>query len=343
MKNSIIVITVLIFSAIPTFAAKIVPLPGHLKPFRIRVDREQIFIAEGPEIFIYSAKDFTLQTKFGKPGEGPREFKLFPEFSGELDVQKDTILVSSLGKISFFTRDGKFIREKKAATLRRICLYRILDNRLVGEKFLSEGNIRYLAVNLYDTNLKKIKEIHRNRFSIQRGKQFNPIDRGTYIPNFYIQKNRIFIGGEIDTGTIHVFDREGKKLDTIKPGFDKIKFTAADKKGWIDSYISNAEYKRQYERIKDRFKYPEYFPLWQSFIAADKKIYVQTFKRDKKNEKNEFFMLTLEGKLIKKVWLPLAEYFDFSPNPYTINSGKLYQFVENEESEEYELHIVEIK
>lgn len=343
MKNGLILLSILLLTPIPIFAVRIVPLSNHLKPFRIRVDREQIFIAEGPEIFIYSAKDFTLQTKFGKAGEGPREFKLFPEFSGELDIQKDTILVSSIGKISFFTRDGKFIKEKKAATLRRICLYRIFGDRIIGEKFLGEDGILYLGVNLYDTNLNKIKEIHRNRFNIQRGKQFNPIDRGTYIPNFYIQHNRIFIGGEIDTGTFHVYDREGKKLDTIKPGFDKIKFTTADKKGWIDSYISNAEYKRQYERIKDRFKYPEYFPLWQNFIVADDKIYVQTFKRDEKDEKNEFFILSLEGKLIKKVWLPLAEYFDFSPNPYTINNSKLYQFVENEESEEMELHIIDIK
>lgn len=343
MKKGVICLIILLVTPFHISAAKVVPMPNHLKPFRIRVHGGQIFIAEGPEIFIYSAKDFTLQTKFGKAGEGPREFKLLPEFAPELDIREDSILVSSIGKISFFTRDGKYLTEKKAATLRYICLYRVFGDRIVGERFLNDKNTRCLAVNLYDADLNKIKEIHRNTFHLQRGKQFNPIERGIYIPNFYIHEERIFIGGEIDSGTIHVYDREGKKLKTLQPDLAKIKFTAADKKGWIDSYFSNAEYKKQYERIKDRFRYPEYFPLWQNFIVTGRKIYVQTYKRDKEDKKNEYFILDLDGKLIKKVWLPLAEYFDFSPNPYTIAKDKLFQLIENEESEEWELHITDIK
>lgn len=376
MKKSIIVFIILFLAAMPVLSARVVPMPQHLKPFRIRVDHEQVFITEGPEIFIYSLKDFALQAKFGKAGEGPEEFKLIPEFSGEIDIQEDKILVSSLGRVSFFSRAGTFLDEKKTKASRRICMYRSVGDKIAGESYLIEGGELYLTVSLYDTarsatapgkprhtvpaelkkssqknkllangntGLTKIKEIHRDRYFIQRGKQFNPIARGVYIPNFYIHENRIFIGGEMNTGTIHVYDKDGKKLYIIDPGIDKVKFTEADKKGWIDSYFSNAEYKRQYERLKDRFHYPEFFPLWQNFIVADKKIYVQTYKRDKEDKRNEFFILDLDGKLIKKVWLPMAEYFDFTPNPYTINGGKLYRFVENEEKEEFELHITDIK
>jgi len=354
MKKGIMILTILLLAAIPVLSARIVPLPQHLKPFRIRVDRDQVFITEGPEIFIYSAKDFSLQAKFGKAGEGPREFKLAPEYSGEIDIQRDNILVSSIGKISLFSRVGEFIGEKSVTTLRRICMYRFLNHRLVGEKYLVEGGELYRAVNLYDTQaaderspwgkeLDKIKEIHRNKYYIQRGKQFSPIERGLYIPNFYIHENRIYIGGDMNTGTIHVYDKEGNKLFIIKPELDKVKFTEADKKGWIDSYFSNAEYKRQYELIKDRFHYPEFFPFWQNFIVADNKIYVQTYKRDKEDKRNEFVILDLDGKPVKKVWLPMSEYFDFTPNPYTIDGGKLYQFVENEEKEEMELHITDIQ
>lgn len=376
MKRSIIIFIILFLTAFTVLAVRIVPMPQHLKPFRIRVDRDHVFITEGPEIFVYSVNDFSLQSKFGKAGEGPEEFKLTPEFSGEIDILKDKILVSSLGRISFFSRDGKFLDEIKTKSSRRICMYRILGDKIAGESYLIEGGELYLTVNLYDagrpataadkphhtvpaelkkssqknkllahgnTGLTKIKEIHRDRYFIQRGKQFNPIAKGIYIPNFYIHENRIFIGGEMNTGIIHVYDTDGKKLFIIKPELDRVKFTEADKKGWIDSYFSNAEYKRQYEQLKNRFHYPEFFPLWQNFVIADKKIYVQTYKRDNEDKRNEFFILDLDGKLIRKVWLPIAEYFDFTPNPYTISGGKLYQFVENEEKEEMELHITDIK
>jgi hypothetical protein len=56
------------------FASKIATFPDLLKPGRFVVDGKQIFITEGITIRIYSLEDFSLQKKFGKMGEGPREF-----------------------------------------------------------------------------------------------------------------------------------------------------------------------------------------------------------------------------------------------------------------------------
>jgi hypothetical protein len=342
MKKTILIAAVLLFTASSILGTKIVPLDLY-KPFRIRTDGEKIFIGQGAEIFIYSARDYKLLGKFGKPGEGPQEFKLRPEFSPDIDVHADILVATSISKVSFFTKDGKFLNEKKVIGIGYSQFYRKLGDRLVGERFLSEKDKLYRAVSIYDSNLNKIKEIFRYKFSIQRGKQYNPIDRGLGIPNFYIHDDKIFIGGEIDSGVIHVFNTEGNPLYNIQPKLDNVKFTEADKQGYIDSYLSNSEYARQYERIKNRFKYPEYFPLYQNFIVTGKRIYIQTFKRDKTDTKNEFYILTLKGELIKRVWHPLVEYFDFTPCIYAIHEGKLYQVVDNQDEERWELHITEIK
>lgn len=341
MRKLILLIVLLLIASL-LLTAKIIPMPDLVKPFRIRVDTDKIYVGEGATIYIYSAKDLKLLTKFGSAGEGPKEFKLFPEESPDFDVQSDKILAASIGKISFYTKAGKFIDEKKltGGWLREF--YRIMGDKLVGEKLLRDNENFYKAISIYDSKLNKIREIFRFKYHMQRGKQYNPIERGMYIPNFYVCDNKIFIGGEIDKGTFHVFDGKGNNLYTVKPNPDKVKFTRADKQGYIDSFTSNAEYARIYERLKNRFKYPQYFPLWQNFVVTDNKIYIQTYKRNEADTHNEFFILNIQGELIKRVWLPLDEYFDFTPCPYAIANNKLYQFVENEDTEMWELHIIEI-
>lgn len=331
---------IMLLSAISILATKIVPL-DLFKPFRIRCDGEKIFIGQEAVIYVYSAGDYKLLTKFGRAGEGPQEFKLIPEFSPDFDVHSDTIVAFSIGKVSLFTKEGKFLSEKKIISGGRNQYYRKLGNKLVGERFLRNNDkILYRAISIYDSNLDKINEVFRYKFHFQSDRQFSPIERGLYIPNFYIHDNKIFIGGEINKDTIHVFDTTGKSLYTIDPKLDKVKFTEADKKGYIDSY---ALYPDQYERLKNRFKYPEYFPLWQNFIVADRKIYFQTYKRNKEDTGNEVVILNLKGELIKRVWLPFDEYFDFTPCPYIVHNNKLYQCVDNEDEDVWELHITNIE
>jgi hypothetical protein len=64
---------------------------------------------------------------------------------------------------------------------------------------------------------------------------------------------------------------------------------------------------------------------------------VQTFKREK--EKSEFYIFDLDGKLIRKVMAPIREAEFLLAYPFTIANGKIYQVTENEDTEEWELHI----
>ncbi|UCH97379.1 MAG: hypothetical protein JSV88_11150 [Candidatus Aminicenantes bacterium] len=339
MKKIILLWMMVWFAASLIMAAKIVPL-DLFRPFRIRCDGEKIFIGQEAVIYVYRAKDYKLLTKFGKAGEGPREFKLFPEYSPDFDVHSDVLVAFSIGKVSLFTKQGKFLDEKKIIDGGPVQFYRKLGDKLLGERFLRDNDKTvYRGVIIFDANLKPVKEVFRYKHYAQQGKQYSPIERGLYIPNFYIYDNKIFIGGEIGTGSIHVFDTTGKALYTIQPQLDKVKFTETDKQGYIKSFTN---YPQFYERLKRRFKYPDYFPMWQNFIVADKRIYVQTYKRNKEDSKNEVVIFTLKGELIKRVWLPFDEYFDFTPCPYIIHNKKLYQCVDNEDEDRWELHITDI-
>jgi hypothetical protein len=340
MKKMILPVLVVLFAVISSGETRIVPLDLY-KPFRIRSDGEKIFIGQEAVIYIYSAKDYRLLTQFGKAGEGPQEFKLFPEFSPDFDIHTDTLVAYSIGKVSFFTKEGKFLEEKKVKSGGHHQYYRKLGNRLLGERFQrdSDGTM-YKTVTIFDGNLNPVKEVFRYKNIAQPGKQYNPIERGLYLPNFYIHDRKIFIGGEVYVDTIHVFDTAGSALYTIKPKLDRVKFTDADKKGFIESF---ALYPELYQQLKNRFKYPDYFPLWQNFIVTGNRIYVQTYKRNREDTGNEVAIFTLTGELLKRFWLPFDEYFDFTPCPYTIRDNRLLQCVDNEDEGTWELHITTIE
>lgn len=340
MRFFLICLVLLVFM-VPAHGKKIFPLPEVIKPFRVYVDEKNIYIGDGASILILSKKNGQLQKKFGKAGEGPQEFKLYPEFSPELDIQEG-ILVNSVARISYFSKDGEFKWEKKSPGYARENFNRLWDQKIIGQRIARDGDILFLTMSIYDLDFSNPRVFHRHEYYFQRTR-YNPIQRGIYMSNFYVSHGKIYVAGAIDSGQIHVYNREGKNIKVLRPPLEKVPFTEKDKQSWIDSFTSNDEYKRQYERLKNFFDYPEFFPLFQNFIVADNRIYIQTYKRNEKLGTNEFFVLNLDGTLIKKRWLPLVEFWDFTPNPYTINEGRLYQVVEDPETEEWELHIISIK
>ena len=73
-------------------------------------------------------------------------------------------------------------------------------------------------------------------------------------------------------------------------------------------------------------------------VINNEKLYVRTYK--KSGEKTEFFILDSKGKLLEKVFIPIYERNRRNYYSYSICDGKVYQLIENEDTEEWELHIV---
>lgn len=88
--------------------------PELTNPGQILVDpsSKNIYISDRTTVYIYSLTDFKLKKKFGKSGEGPREFKRY----ANLFLTSDYLLVNSVSRATFFTKDGKYIREMNSKT-----------------------------------------------------------------------------------------------------------------------------------------------------------------------------------------------------------------------------------
>ena len=97
-----------------SFAEIIATLDEVMKPTAIEIDDQNLYVVEGTSVYIYSLKDFKLVKKFGKKGEGPKEFKMMIT---RIITQKDDLLINSFGKISFYSKNGKFIKEKQTGSM----------------------------------------------------------------------------------------------------------------------------------------------------------------------------------------------------------------------------------
>jgi hypothetical protein len=108
MKNTLLfLITLLAGWFTFSYAEKAAEFPGYALPAQIAVDDQHIYIVEESSISVHSLKDFKLKKRFGRKGEGPQEFKSKPA----INVQTDVIVVNSQAKVSFFNKDGTFLKE----------------------------------------------------------------------------------------------------------------------------------------------------------------------------------------------------------------------------------------
>lgn len=323
----------LLFVSSLVIAGQVISLPGLLKAQRIYIDQEQFFITEGATIYIYSLKDFKLQKKFGKRGEGPGEFKE----SGEgikLDFKPENIIVISSGRISYFTRDGQFIKEARISNPRRFD-FQELGSGFVGQELLVEKKGVFFTVNLFDKNLKKGKEIYRFKHPFfPRSKPINPVFLRT--STYYVYREKIFYDDE--DGIIHVLDSNGKELYSIRHRYERVKVKDIHKKRYLMFW--RTDLRAEYDAFKERLKFPAAFPPIRNFHIVDNKIYVITYRE--KDNQCKMLVFALDGKLLKEVFVSLTDINMLIPyfyNYYTIHKDKLYILRDNQDTEEWELHI----
>jgi hypothetical protein len=331
MKKLILILLLLLLASL-VLRGKVVTLSDLVKPRHIAVDEHQIYIIEGTTVFIYSLNDFKLKKKFGKEGEGPQEFK---RRIIQVNIQPDCIFLNSAGKVSYFKKDGKFIKERRAISPdMRLTPF---GNEFVGGRSLAENNTLYFFIGIYDTNLKKIKDVYKQERAVQMGgkgtKVFaHPLPYYTDEDNLFIVKGKDLV--------IDVLDKAGEKRYSITYDYKRINVTADDKKRVLDHLKTDPETKPYLEMIKPII-FPGYFPAIRNYYIADKKIYVLTYKQ--KNDKTECFIFDMKGTFLKQVFLPYVYVNPVDEYPAAIKNGRLYQLIENEGTEEWELHITGIK
>ncbi|MCP5052623.1 MAG: hypothetical protein GY940_35975 [bacterium] len=323
-------------------------MPELVNPATITVDENQMYVTQDVTVLIYSLRDFKLIKKFGKKGEGPREFLMAFGTPVNIDVQTGQLMVISSYKLSYFTKQGEYKREEKTpASLLSNRYVRKIGNKFVGSSInlnsRKENERIKIVYRIFDAGFNPIKQLYKTEQGYEGPKSkipFNPIYFTLLEPSVYAYDNKIFIAhyGPNEKGMIYVFDTNGQKLYDITPPYDNVIFTEKDKQAYINTHVTQPA-KRWYERNKSIYKYGDFFPMRQSFQVVDNKIYIQTFKKSSGGEKTQFLVLDLKGKMLHNIMLPLKYEDAYNPYRFTIKNGRIYQLVEHPEDEEWELHI----
>lgn len=317
-------------------ATQVAPLSNLLDPDSIMVDNHHIYISDRENIYIFSMVDFNLKTKFGKAGEGPKEFKINRAGVAKLqvDIQSDIIMVNSMSRVTFFTRDGKYLKEVQISSGSN---FKPVGNHYVGYTASRENKIMYATINLYDSAFKKIKQIFRKEYYVQPNKKFNLIKLGcgnAARAVYSVYNEKIFAEG--DENSIHVFNKDGNEEYVIKLGYNRLRVSEKHKKEIMEDLYTLYTSATMRKLIKEKGYFSEYFSA-RAFTIADNKIFIPTYR--KRNGKNEFVILDLKGNVKKKIHLPFKGRTLLLAYPYCIKDSRLYQLFDNEETGEWELHI----
>ena len=345
MKKWLILLLMLMMGSL-AFSEKLGVLTRVLTPEMIEVSDNEFYVVEGATIFMYSLKDLSFIRKFGKSGEGPGELKVNPSISNILITAGDSLLFLSLDKAIRFSKTGQVIKEFKIPIITNY-LYPLGKN-YVGIRFKAITQQKpNIAVVLFNPEMEEIKVLYSQQMS---GGQ-RVADLTSDALNVSVYKDKIFIDQSPKGFVISVLDANGNQLYQIEKEYKKIKFTDEYREMAMNRIKQDKAIRSiGWENLKNLIKiiHDDYFPPIRDLTITDDRIYVKTYQ--KQGDKDEFIIMDLKGNILKKVYLPgvkepgfLGEMLGRSAKFYKIYQNKFYYLYENEEEEEWEVHVEPIK
>jgi hypothetical protein len=345
MKKWLIFLLIVMVGSL-AFAEKLGILTEVLTPEMIEVSDNEIYVVEGATIFMYSLKDLSFIRKFGKSGEGPGELRVSPSITNILVIPGDSLLFMSIEKAILFTKTGQVIKEFRIPTITNY-LYPIGKN-YVGIRFkaISQQKPNIAAV-LFNQEMEEIKDLYAQEMS---GGQ-NLVNLTSDALNISVYKGKIFIDQSPKGFIISVLDANGNQLYQVEKEYKKIKFTEKHKEMLMNRIKEDKSIRAfGWENLKNILKiiHDDYFPPIRDLAVTDEQIYVKTYQ--KQGDKDEFIIMDLKGNILKKAYLPAVkepgvfnEVIGRFAKFYKIYKNKFYYLHENEEEEEWEVHVEPIK
>jgi hypothetical protein len=317
----------------PLAAGKVIPLNELVGPFMLKVDQKCIYIADGPKIKKFSRENFVLQKTIGKKGEGPGEYTGWDY--PFLSVRPDGIWISCRNKILYFSHSGKLKKEIKKKSRDQAYKPVRKGERFIGYKIKLTREDFYLNYVLFDSELKAIKEIHQGKWIAQRNKKPKLFELLFY----EVIDDKIVFAHYSTDFAIDILDAEGNLLYSIRRDDKKIPFTKKDKQILFDYWRQHPDYRKNFESIKRRFEFPEYYPAISTCRVANNKIYVITHLC--RQNKIECLVYDMKGKFQKRIFIPLLreEPTGMYDILFSIYDEQLFQVIDNPEKETWELHI----
>ncbi len=307
------------------------------EPKTLNVSGDKLVISESETVLIYSLSKKELIKKFGKNGEGPGEFKLgHGAGSLKIDIMGNELIVNSGGKISWFTQDGEFIREDKIPPM----TYLIPVNKNFIGNCLSpvKESFPSLSVCLFDGQMKKTETIFNSEVPVGMGaKMMVP----AYNFIYRVYKDRIFLSSGKENIEIRIFSFAGKEEGRFLIKNPQLPITGDFKSRVYDFYKNDPIYKNYWSYMKKNMFFPEFFPGLKDMRIKNDNIYIQTYKMA--DNKFEWIITDLKGKLQKKILLPQNIESAIAYSPIAISNGKYYYLTEDIDKETWELHLLDLE
>jgi hypothetical protein len=338
MKKLVLIICLCLLG-ISLSAEKIPVLKELVNPDGMMIDDANIYISQDAEVVIYDARTFELKKKFGKKGQGPQEIPPFPfPMSGvplmKINPLQDKLFIAAMGKIMYFSKQGEFIKESKFP-IQKIQSY--LNMFPLGSDIVCQVNVRekdefFITASIVDENFQLKKELKRKKVNLHGGK----LDLFSGSITFEAYKGRIYVASE--DLAIDVFDQNGKLQLQIKHKHEPIKFNDDMRKQFDESL--KFMFKSFYDQFKIIIYYPDYLPIIFNLQFSDPYLYVFTWNHQ--GEKRDLFIFKLDGTFVKQTSIPLKMVKFVIPYPFDIKDKTLFQLVDNEDTEEWELHQIPI-
>lgn len=321
----------------------IIPLPEIIKPTAFLSDSTQFYIVEEATYYIYQWQGSQFKKKVGQAGEGPQEFDV--GFTGiRLSLHPTKILVYTQTKTLEYQKDGSYIKEYRFPfnTAPFTSSFGIAnDSYKLGnffiKSFLTPGleDKGMVSRFLCDSKFNQIREL--NRFFLP----LNALKKEWYVYfsysflRFYNEMAFISIGDNIELIGINA---AGKTFLHFKYPYQRIKITDSDIQAFHTYFKTEHPNKSRYDRLKNQFIFPDYFPAIKNLQVADERIFVQTFKKNEKKD-SEFLIFDLKGKYLKTIWLPVVAENLEQDYIYVFRKDQFAQLIENLDSEQWELHV----
>jgi len=342
----LITIALSIGSAIQVYAKKLGNMPEVSVPIHIRVDNNQVYIADNQaNVHFYSIKgqNLTYQKQIAHRGSGPAESPLIPS----LFLCKSYLFLHSIGKCMFFSRNGDYIKEFRVSPGIGSLITPVGGNIVVCKKTPSKKSYIF-DFSIGECSTKKTFELRKTIYVgvlNKLGQTGNKISYNPF-PSFIFHNvfdNKVFVGDSTRGLYVEIFDVNGKKINQVNLEVERIKVSDEIKSATEDEF-KKSQYWGQFNSI-NQIVFPDYFPAFCRFAVDDGKIYFITYNRknplDPKDKSREIIIANWKGKLLKQTFItidPRGEY-----DPFYINKGKFYYVVDNVETEEWELHVEDIK
>lgn len=323
MKSNFIFVFILIFTYFLSSSAQVQLIKkidlekiGILKPQIMKVKDGNIYIYDTANSMFYKInKEFKVERKFGKKGEGPGELRNPIGFY----IYKNRIYINDIGKTIECDLNYNFIKENKSNLISntfKFILDRIDNNTFISEKMgvKEDKIINSLELNLKERTIKLSDSVMDIRSKIDLNNKINF--------SYSIGKEKCYIVPDVRNFYIKSFDLKEHKFKN----FLKI----ADYKREHYNKEETEEMKENLKRIKRSNPYLERFHIKPpalkpaiNDIIADKKdnLYIVTYTNKKDKLKIEVYSHNIRP--IKTFLIPDYKLID-------VEKDKMFLVIEDE-------------